>query len=103
LPPDELAKLEAEEKYGPINPEIRCIFCKTTGPVRYKQEEHYVGGGPAKNSPEGLGYLATIGIERHTAAIRAQCETRAFAHCMKCGNDWEMFPPAEDKANSAQS
>ncbi len=95
LPPEELKKLEAEEDYGPLDEKLECIFCHSKNCVRAQNEDYYIGG-PEKNSPAGLTYLMTLAaVDRHIAARMVKTEKRAFAHCMKCSNTWEMYLPDE--------
>jgi len=57
MPPEELAKLEADEDYGPIDPKLECIFCHSKNCVR-TQRKIYCADGPDLNSPKGLLYVA---------------------------------------------
>ncbi|QHI68168.1 hypothetical protein [Tichowtungia aerotolerans] len=92
IPPDQLKEMDEEVKYGPYAPNLKCIYCKTKGKVRRKREDYYVNNGPAKNSTEGVKYLFSLmGAGRYGAAGATKCEERCFAHCMNCGNHWEML------------
>lgn len=94
IPPDQLKEMDDETDYGSFDPELKCIYCKTKGKVRRKQEEYYVNNGPAKNSTEGIKYLfSLIAAGRYGARAAVRCEERCFAHCMNCGNHWEILVP----------
>lgn len=106
MPPEELAKLEADEDYGPIDEKLECIFCHSKNCVRTQKTTYYTGDPrnilSLDNVPKNLyftgnnpsaipAYMAAKEMSKHEHYIQA--------HCMNCGNDWEMFPP-EDKPKS---
>lgn len=87
LPPEELKKLEAEEEYGPIDPKLECVFCKHRNCVRVVSPEQ----------PPLIADLLPLALNPDNPQL-PEIEQYCKAHCMNCGNEWEMFPPKE-KAN----
>jgi hypothetical protein len=88
MPLKELQKLEAEEDYGPIDENLECIFCHSKNCVRTKNEASYEDGTDA-NSPQGIVLLMTCTTRGGTPPKDEYIK----AHCMHCGNHWEMFLP----------
>jgi hypothetical protein len=83
LPPEELKELEADEKYGAIDPELECIFCHSKNCVRAQ-------------TIESLNDIFNAGEPSPDKKTRWR---PVKTHCMDCGSHWEMFPP-EEKQNS---
>lgn len=107
LPKDELQKLEDDEDYGDIDPELECIFCHSKNCVRTQKTTYYDGDPRNILSPDNLPknvwragdcpeaipiFMAINEMSKHEHYIRA--------HCMNCGNSWEMFPPKETTEQS---
>ncbi len=102
LPPEELKNLEADEDFGSIAAKLECIFCHSKNCVRTRNKTYYTGDPRNILSPENFpkNYWR---VTDHPAAIPVAMTIREMskhedyihAHCMNCGNDWEMFPPKE--------
>ncbi len=88
MPPEELAKLEAEEEYGLIDEKLECIFCHSKNCVRTQIEALYEDGTDA-HSPQGLATLITC----TTRGGPPPKDEHIKAHCMRCDSHWNMFPP----------
>jgi hypothetical protein len=104
MPPEELAKLEADEDYGPIDEKLECIFCHAGNCVRTQKITYYTGDPrnilSQENFPRSTWRTginpAAIPVMM-TATEMSKHEHYIQAHCMKCGNTWEMFLPEEAK------
>jgi hypothetical protein len=105
MPPEELAKLEAEEAYGPLDEKLECIFCHSKNCVRTTKTVERIGSPGLVISKENVrpwDIGNSPGKELEWMAQREFLRTAQFikAHCMNCGNDWEMFPPEEKAERS---
>jgi|GEM_PF-4252558 len=81
LPKAALEKLEAEEKYGHIDDKLECIFCHSKNCVRMI---------PPEQPPLVADLLPPL---NPVTATLPEIDEYCKAHCMNCGNDWEMLPP----------
>jgi hypothetical protein len=102
MPPEELAKLEADEDYGPIDEKLECIFCHSKNCVRTQSntrslKETFSNDNLIKaHSWRSEPLVALFAPKEYDDPL--QIKEISKAHCMKCGNDWEFYPP-EEKTN----
>ena len=104
LPPEELKNLEADEDFGSIDEKLECIFCHFTKCVRVRpltgSLEELVSCETSARFEEWRHkpLVALLAPEEYLDPIELRKIKTVKAHCMNCGNSWEMFPP-EEKAN----
>ena len=98
MPPEKLNNLEAEEDFGPINEKLECIFCHSKNSVRVRRSlEELMSGGASirSNHWESDPIVALLNPKEYIDPLELQKIKTMKAHCMNCGNDWEMFKPDE--------
>ncbi len=99
LPPEELKTLEAEENYGPLDEKLECIFCHSKNGVRARSlngsleelmsGEDFIRSKHWKSEP----IVALLNPKEYIDPLELQKIQTVKAHCMNCGNDWELFAP----------
>ncbi|MCU0856934.1 MAG: hypothetical protein MUC65_00830 [Pontiellaceae bacterium] len=100
MPPEELKNLEDEEKFGPINEKLNCIFCHSKNCVRTSlftysieglfSEDNLLKRNDWRNSLIG----AFFNPKEYVDPL--QTKETLKAHCMKCGSHWELFAPEDN-------
>lgn len=102
MPPDELKKLEDEEDYGEINPDIECIYCHSKNCVRTRSTTDFIGSPAHIMSEDNLKEtrLYSLNPVRRLKWMTHNELGRTAelwkARCMKCGSFWDMLPPEKE-------
>lgn len=99
MPSEELANLEADEDYGPIDEKLECIFCHSKNCVRTQSitrslEEAFSNDNLIKARSWRRDPLVAIFAPKEYEDP-LQIKEISKAHCMKCENNWEFYPPEE--------
>ena len=72
-----------DDVFGPVNPQMICPHCSTTGDVRTKSvtQKKGISGGKATAA------LMTAGVSLLATGLSRK-ETNTQAHCTNCKNTW---------------